>query len=90
MNLSLPRGAHACHLFRTTGEQMHVLLPFCREGLDRNEFCSLTAAAETVEDWHVELQAYGVDVQEERERGTLLIKAISRISRGFQRSAPGA
>ena len=77
MNLSLPLGAHACHLFRTTGEQKQVLLPFCRDAVERNEFCSLTAAAETIDDWHLELQAYGIDVQKERERGALLVKAIA-------------
>jgi hypothetical protein len=52
------------------------MLPFCRDAMQGNEFCSLTAAAEIVDDWHLELQAYGIDVQKERERGALLVKAI--------------
>ena len=48
-----------------------------------NEFCSLTAAPDTVDDWTVELQAYGIDVQEEQERSALLIKAISEPSEDF-------
>ena len=83
MNLSLPPGAHVCHLFRTTGEQKQVLLPFCRDAMERNEFCSLTAAAETVDDWHLELQAYGIDVQKEQERGALLVKAIGEPPEDF-------
>src|SRR5678815_1685164 len=76
MNLLLPPGVHVCHLFRTSGEQKEVLLPFCRDAVESNEFCSLTAAAGIIDDWHVELQAYGIDVHKEQERGALLVKAI--------------
>jgi hypothetical protein len=83
MTGSLPRGAHACHLFSTAGEQKQILLPFCQQGLKRNEFVSLTASADTIDDWQLELQAYGIDVQAERERGALMIKAIGEPSEHF-------
>src|SRR3954468_15822296 len=83
MILGLSRGAHACHLFSSAGEQKQILLPFCQQGLKRNEFFSLTASADTIDDWHLELQAYGIDVQAERERGALLIKGISEPMEDF-------
>jgi len=83
MTGSLLRGAHACHLFSTAGQQKQILLPFCQQGLKRNEFVSLTASADTIDDWQLELQAYGIDVQAERERGALMIKGIGEPSADF-------
>src|SRR3954451_12122709 len=83
MDLLLDPGIHVCHLYSNLREQKEVLLPFCRDGLRGGEFCMLTAAAETLDDWHVELQAYGVDVQEMLDRGALQIKAIRGPSQEF-------
>jgi len=65
-------------------DQKDVLLPFCRQGLKNNEFCSLTVAPETVDDWAIELQAYGIDVQGEQDRGALLLKAIAAPTADFR------
>jgi hypothetical protein len=84
MDLYLPSGAHVCHLFSGPVEQKQVLLPFCSEGLTGNEFCSLAAAANIVDDWAVELQVYGIDVQADQERGALLINAIGVPTENFR------
>ena len=76
MSYSLELGAHACHFFTSLDDQKRVTLPFTREGLQLNEYVLLTFPAEKVEDWYVELQASGLDVQQARERGHLSIKAI--------------
>ncbi len=83
VDISLARGAHACHIFTSPDEQKRVLLSFCSDGLNRNQCCLLTAAPETATCWHVELEAHGIDVQEEIGRGSLIIKAVRGPSEDF-------
>jgi hypothetical protein len=67
----LDRGAHVCHLFEDTNEQKAVVLPFLLEGLRQGDACLYITGRQPVDDWYFELQAFGVDVQRERERNAL-------------------
>jgi hypothetical protein len=62
------RGAHICHLFEDYDEQKAFVLPCVRQGLSQNEACLVIVGRQSVDDWYVELQAQGIDVQRERER----------------------
>jgi chemotaxis family two-component system sensor kinase Cph1 len=72
-SVTLPRGGHACHFFKGPGEQKAVMLPFFREGLENGEHCIYVTTHRSVEDWYLELQAYGVDVPSALESGALQI-----------------
>jgi len=76
VDLDLEPGAHVCHLFISLNDQKQVLLPFIRDGLKRNQHCLLTAAQDSADEWFLELQAFGIDVQEARESGALTIKGV--------------
>jgi hypothetical protein len=71
-------GAHVCLLHRGFQEQKAAVLPFIKEGLDNGEQCYYIAAEQTVDDWRFELQAYGIDVQEEEQKRRLIICAGER------------
>jgi hypothetical protein len=64
-------GAHVCHLFEDTNEQKAVVLPFLFEGLRQGESCLYITGRQSVDDWYLELQAHGIDVQRERQRNAL-------------------
>lgn len=63
--------AHICHLFTNANEQKSVALSFLKEGLERGEATLFVVGRQPVDDWYVELQAYGIDVRRERERNAL-------------------
>ena len=73
MEYSFHRGIHVAHFFTSFSEQKEVALPFLREGLGHSEHCLFTVCDHSPDDWYLELQAYGVDVANERQRGALLV-----------------
>ena len=73
MEYSFNRGIHVAHFFTSFSEQKEVALPFLSEGLRHAEHCLLTVCDHSPDDWYLELQAYGVDVASERQRGALLV-----------------
>jgi hypothetical protein len=66
-------GEHASHFYESSAEQKEVLLPFFRQGLENGEHCLYITSSQSVDDWYFELQAYGIDVQNERRRGALQV-----------------
>jgi hypothetical protein len=72
-SIPLNPGEHACHLYRSFDEQKALILPFFKEGLAGNEHCAYITNDRPVDEWYFELQASGVDVQRERDRGALQI-----------------
>jgi hypothetical protein len=82
---SFSRGIHVAHFYSSFSEQKEVGLPFLREGLDLSEHCLFTVCDHSPDDWYFELQAYGVDVANERQRGALLVldEAQTRSSGEF-------
>jgi len=71
LQLLVDPGAHACQLFENSGEQLETLRHFVKAGLTIGECCVLIVPDESQDDWYFQLQAYGVDVSEERRRGAL-------------------
>ena len=64
-------GQHSCHFFEDFNEQKRVALAFIKEGLENGDYCVYVTSDQPVDDWYLELQAYGVDVARERQRGAL-------------------
>lgn len=69
---ALRRGDHACLIYETEREQMEAVVPFIKEGLDRNERCGYVAHEHTVEQAASLFAAAGIDVRGERGRGALV------------------
>jgi hypothetical protein len=69
----LNRAAHVCQLYEGINEQKAVVLPFVREGLIRGEACLYVTGRQSVDDWYLEFQSYGIDVQRERLGKALLV-----------------
>jgi hypothetical protein len=72
-NLCFDNGAHVCHLFEGVNEQKALVLPFLLEGLRQGEACVYVTGRQSIDDWYLELQAYGIDVQRERQREALTV-----------------
>jgi hypothetical protein len=72
-SVHLERGDHAAHLHESYAEQKSVVLPFFRAGLEGKERCIYVASDHSIDDWYFELQAYGIDVQTERQNGALQV-----------------
>jgi hypothetical protein len=71
LDLELERGSHIVQIYEGFGEQKQVILPFFREGLRNGEHCLLVANSASYDDWSLEFQAYGIDVNAELEKGAL-------------------
>jgi two-component system, chemotaxis family, sensor kinase Cph1 len=74
-NLSLPLGpgGHACLLYDTFDEQRDIVVPFIKEGLENDEQCVYVADEQSAEDWCFEFETQGIDVDKEKERGSLIV-----------------
>jgi hypothetical protein len=60
-------------LYEDLNEQKIVVLPFIKGGLQKDQYCLFVTSDQSVDDWSLELQAFGVDVKREIERGALTI-----------------
>jgi hypothetical protein len=80
---SFDRGAHVCHLFEGVDQQKAVVLPFLLQGLRQGEACLFITDRQSVDDWYLDFQASGIDVQRAREG-----KALSLIT-GAEFRRPG-
>jgi two-component system sensor histidine kinase UhpB len=67
----LKHGDHICSIYENPAEQMSVAVPFIRDGLVRGERCLYIADDRTIEEVVEALEAAGVDVARERQRGAL-------------------
>jgi hypothetical protein len=64
---------HTCFLYREENDQKRYLLPFLQEGLRNGEHCLFICPEDSVDDWALEFQAFGIDVVGFRETGALVI-----------------
>jgi hypothetical protein len=80
---SLDPGAHLCLLYDSFAEQKAVVLPFVRDGWLLGERCVCVADEPREDEWCLELQAYGIDVEAERNAGALV------VGRSPDRGLPG-
>src|SRR5260370_4083608 len=67
----LKHGDHICLIYENPAEQMAVAVPFIIDGLDRGERCLYIADDRTIDEVVQALEAAGVDVAQERQRGAL-------------------
>jgi PAS domain S-box-containing protein len=71
---SLQPGDHLCLIYeKDPAEQMPVLIPFIKQGLAGGERCIYIADDHTVDEVARTLEASGVEVDKESERGALLL-----------------
>lgn len=96
--LGLGRGDHVCVISEAPREWPAAALPFLAHGLDRGECCLHIADEAGVQEACAALQARGVDVQRERDRGALraltdrasspagLMDALNRAATDAQRA----
>ena len=70
-----PRGRreHTCVLYGTAGELKQYLLPFMKEGLSNGEHCLFVCLEDAVDDWSLEMQAFGIDVRMHLDSGALVM-----------------
>ncbi|HEY2155153.1 MAG TPA: MEDS domain-containing protein, partial [Isosphaeraceae bacterium] len=67
----LKHGDHICLIYENPAEQMSVAVPFIKDGLDRGERCLYVTDDGTIEEVVRALEAAGVAVAQERQRGAL-------------------
>ena len=67
----LKRGDHACLIYESEQERLEAIVPFIKEGLERNERCRYIVHEHTIEEMAAPFAAAGIDVRRERERGAL-------------------
>jgi hypothetical protein len=69
---------HICHLYTNKCEQVDLAVAFLNDGLAEHEACLLVCQPHAVEDWVVQLQANGIDVESQQRRRALEITAGDR------------
>jgi PAS domain S-box-containing protein len=70
--LELKEGDHACLIYeKDPAEQMAVLIPYIKVGLEEGERCIYVADDQTTNEVACSLESGGIDVQRESERGAL-------------------
>jgi PAS domain S-box-containing protein len=70
--LELRQGDHACLIYNEDpAEQMEALVPYIKEGLEEGEQCIYVADDQTIEEVARGLEAGGINVRRESERGAL-------------------
>ena len=67
------RRQHACVLYRTPGELKQYLLPWIKEGIDQGQHVLFVCSEDSVDDWSIEMQAFGIDVRMRLDSGALVI-----------------
>lgn len=70
-DLTYDRGAHVCHLYESFDQLKEVALPFIKGGLAKGEYCLYVINESAEDEWYMELQAFGIDVQAQRRKGAL-------------------
>jgi MEDS: MEthanogen/methylotroph, DcmR Sensory domain len=68
---------HVCHLYRGHNELKELTLPLVRAGLRENRACVYVSDDAVLDDWYLEFQAGGIDVQHERLAGRLEVVPAS-------------
>jgi len=67
----LKHGDHICLIYESPAEQIAVAVPFIKHGLDRGEHCLYIADERIIDEVVQALEAAGVDIALERQRGAL-------------------
>jgi chemotaxis family two-component system sensor kinase Cph1 len=67
------QGDHICTLYTSPAEQLAAAIEYVRGGLERGERCLYICGEHTPQQFRCALEAAGVDVSAEEERGTLVL-----------------
>lgn len=73
-NATLGRQRHICAFFHSPDEEYRTLLPFIREGIERGEKAFHIVDPRLVDEHFRRLKDAGIDIQQARERGQLVVK----------------
>jgi hypothetical protein len=72
-SLELSRQVHASLLFETDAERKEFALPFIHSSLSEGAQCFYITPAGSTDEWLLEFQAYGIDVANAVESGSLSV-----------------
>ena len=67
------QGHHVCTLYTSREEQLQAAVEYLKAGLERQERCLYVCGEHTCDEMRAALQAAGVDVQRQEERGALVL-----------------
>lgn len=78
-------GDHLCLIYESHDEQMAAVVPYIKQGLERNEFCVYILDDRTIQDVTSALEEGGVNVESAVSRGQLLFatKRDAYLKSGF-------
>ena len=87
LELDFDNGMHACHLYGSSSELKGVTLPFVRDGLLAGECLLYITNEESIDDWLLEFQAFGIDVKKEMRTGRLNVVTTREWRRPGERNS---
>jgi len=77
--LDLPWGAHVCQFYESREEQLALLVPYFRQGLERNEACAWLVGDLTIEEARDALAAVVPDLADRIAKGQMQIRHYSEF-----------
>ncbi|MEW6456816.1 MAG: MEDS domain-containing protein [Acidobacteriota bacterium] len=85
MSQKIKSGSHVCFIYKNKKEQMSVIIPFIKEGLERNEKCIYIADENSVQDIIDSFKKKGTNINSSIEKGQLIFytKKETYLKDGF-------
>jgi hypothetical protein len=77
--LDMPWGSHVCQFYDTKEDQIRMLVPYFRQGLERNEVCVWLVADLTVDEARAALRAEVPDLDRYMARGQMHIRHYTEL-----------
>ena len=77
--LDLPWGSHVCQFYETKQDQLDMLVPYFKQGLERNEACAWLVGDLTVEEARIALAAAVPDLDLYLAKGQMQIRHYSEF-----------
>jgi hypothetical protein len=77
--LDMPWGSHVCQFYETKEDQIQMLVPYFRQGLDRNEACVWLVADLTIEEAKSALAVAVPDLESRMASGQMQIRHYTEL-----------
>lgn len=77
--LDLPWGSHVCQFYNSKEDQLEMLVPYFKQGLERNEVCVWLVADLTVQEARAALEAVVPDLARYLAKGQMHIRHFSEL-----------
>lgn len=77
--LDLPWGSHVCQFYESKEDQVRMLVPYFKQGLERNEVCVWLVGDLTVDEARTALEAAVPDLARYMAKGQMLIKHFTEL-----------